>query len=105
VVRSDASPGAGSFAVAPEIFLAVEAGTIDRVIEDRPETARYYMGLVFWRPGELDNELARGMWSVRGADARIVFRGDTDGLWKELSRAGQGVWVRAGSSFPRSPGT
>ncbi len=95
VVRSDASPGAGSFAVAPELFLAVEGRTIDRVIEDRPEAARYYVGLVFWRPGELDDELTRGLWSVRGADASIVFRGDTDGLWNELSRAGQGV--RAGN--------
>ncbi|MGH8698290.1 MAG: hypothetical protein ACREVS_17535, partial [Burkholderiales bacterium] len=58
--------------------------------------------LASWRAR---NELARGLWSVRGADARIVFRGDTEGLWNELSRAGQGVWVRAGSSFPRSPGT
>jgi putative transcriptional regulator len=105
VVRSKASPGAGSFAVAPELFLAVEAGTIDRVIEDRPEAARYYMGLVFWRPGELDNELARGLWSVRGADARIVFRGNTERLWNELSGVKQGVRVRAGPSLPRSPGS
>ncbi len=79
------------------------AGTIDRVIEDRPEAARYYMGLVFWRPGELETSSPGACG--RSAAPTPAFRGDTEGLWNELSRAGQGVWVRAGSSFPRSPGT
>jgi hypothetical protein len=36
-------------------------------------------------------ELAKGLWSVHGADARTVFRKDTKGLWQELSRPGRGL--------------
>ncbi len=95
LVSSPASPGHGSLALTETLFLAVNERTIDRVIEERPEAARYYVGLVLWRPGELEHELGKGLWSVLDADARTVFRKDTDGLWKELSRAARGVRVQA----------
>ncbi len=95
VVKSDASPGEGAFALTEHLFLAVNGPTIDRIIEHRPEAARYYVGLVLWRPGELELELGKGLWSVVDADARTVFRKDMGGLWKELARAKRGVRVQA----------
>lgn len=94
VVKSDASPGKGSFALTKELFLAVDGETIDRVIEQRPGAARYYAGFTLWAPGELKLELAEGLWSVLDADAGTVFRKDMRGLWKELSRGSQGVLVQ-----------
>lgn len=95
VVKSDSNPGKGSFALTKELFLTVDGQTIDRVIEQRQEAARYYVGLVLWRPGELELELAKGLWSVLDADVRTVFRKDMEGLWKELSRATSELRVRA----------
>lgn len=94
VVKSDASPGKGSFALTKELFLAVDGETIDRVIEQRPGAARYYAGFTLWARGELRRELSEGLWSVLDADAGTVFRKDTRGLWKELSRGSQGVLVQ-----------
>jgi putative transcriptional regulator len=91
LVSSAASPGAGSLALSAELFLAIAGRTVDRVIEQAPQAARYYVGLVVWRPGELEMELAKGLWSVHGADARTVFRKDTKGLWQELSRPERGL--------------
>lgn len=90
VVRSKASPGAGSIALGGELFLAIAGQTIDNVIERTPQAARYYVGLVVWQPGELETEVAKGLWSVRDADVQTVFRKDTKGLWQELSRPARG---------------
>jgi putative transcriptional regulator len=91
LVKSAASPGAGSLALSAELFLAIAGRTVDRVIEQAPQAARYYVGLVVWQPGELETELAKGLWSVHGADLRTVFRKDTKGLWQELSRPARGL--------------
>jgi putative transcriptional regulator len=86
VVRRDSSPGQGSLPLMKSLYLAINVGTIDQIIESTPNDARYYVGYVGWRPGELRREIDRGMWSVLNADPRIVFRKDTDGLWEELLR-------------------
>jgi putative transcriptional regulator len=84
LVRGDASPGTGTVAIAKNLYMAFRANTIDQIIESRPNDARYYVGYVGWRPGELKGEIERGLWSVLNADPDVVFRKDMDGLWEEL---------------------
>jgi putative transcriptional regulator len=84
LVKTDTTPGAGSVRLMKNLFLAFRANTIDHVIESAPNDARYYVGYVGWRPGELRGEIERGLWSVTDADLEMVFRKDTEGLWEEL---------------------
>ena len=84
LVKTDSAPGAGSVQVMKSLYLAFRANTIDQVIERAPNDARYYVGYVGWRPGELRVEIDRGLWSVIGADLEVVFRKDTEGLWEEM---------------------
>jgi len=84
LVRGDSSPGNGAVPLMKNLYLAFRANTIDHVIETTPNEARYYVGYVGWRPGELKSEIDRGLWSVTGADLDTIFRKDTDGLWEEL---------------------
>jgi putative transcriptional regulator len=84
LVRSDVNPGSGSVLVMKNLYLAFRANTIDHIIEATPNDARYYVGYVGWRPGELKNEIDRGLWSVLNADIDTVFRKDIDGMWEEL---------------------
>ncbi|MCL4798760.1 MAG: YqgE/AlgH family protein [Burkholderiales bacterium] len=89
VVRNAERPtgsGVRTLPLTDELSLAVERDTVDRIIAQSSDRARYYVGLVLWRPGELRVELERGLWSVRGADAATVLRDDTRRLWRELSR-------------------
>jgi putative transcriptional regulator len=97
LVRADANPGAGAVPLMKNLFLAFRANTIDHIIEATPNDARYYVGYVGWRPGELKTEIDRGLWSVLSADPEVVFRKDTDGLWEELLQ--QTRRIRAGASF------
>jgi putative transcriptional regulator len=91
VVKRDTSPGRGSVALMKSLFLAINVTTIDRIIETTPNEARYYVGYVVWRPGELRSEVDRGLWVVQAADADVVFRKDTGGLWEELLRRSRRV--------------
>jgi putative transcriptional regulator len=84
LVRADHAPGAGSVLLMKNLYLAFRANTIDHVIETTPNEARYFVGYVGWRPGELKSEIDRGLWSVSGADLDTIFRKDTEGLWEEL---------------------
>ncbi|MSQ50197.1 MAG: YqgE/AlgH family protein [Betaproteobacteria bacterium] len=84
LVKTDAAPGAGAMQVMKNLYMAFRVNTIDQVIESRPNDARFYVGYVGWRPGELKAEIERGIWSVLNADLEVVFRKDMEGLWEEM---------------------
>jgi len=94
LVRADDNPGTGSVPLMKHLYMAFRANTIDHIIESTPNEARYYVGYVGWRPGELRAEIDKGLWSVIDADVDIVFRKDTEGLWEELLQ--QSRRIRAG---------
>jgi putative transcriptional regulator len=102
LVKTDAAPGSGSVQVMKNLFMAFRVNTIDQVIESTPNEARYYVGYVGWRPGELKAEIDRGIWSVLSADVDVVFRKDTDGLWEEMLQ--QTKRIRAENLGPRLRG-
>ena len=85
IVKSERNPGVGSVPLMKNLYLAFRANTIDQIIETNPNDARYYVGYVGWRPGELRREIDRGLWSVLGADIDTIFRKDTGDLWEELT--------------------
>jgi len=84
LVQTASSPGEGAVQLAPDLFLAVSGKSVDRVIEAGGEHARFFMGAVVWRPGELDEELKRGAWYVLEPDPDLVLPKKTEGLWEEL---------------------
>ena len=98
IVRTDAAPGGGTVLLMKNLYMAFRANTIDQIIESRPNEARYYVGYVGWRPGELKGEVDRGLWSVLNADTDVIFRKDMEGLWEELLQ--QTKRIRAGTELP-----
>jgi putative transcriptional regulator len=67
------------FSGSPEAFAYV----IGR--EKEGEAIRGYAGYAGWASGQLEAEIARGDWSILGADAFTVFRKEPSTVWKELS--------------------
>jgi putative transcriptional regulator len=84
LVEEHGSRKDGSIRIAPDIFLAYDTKAVDRIIESESDHARFFLGLVVWRPGQLDDELDRGLWYVDEPEAKLVLRRKTDGLWEEL---------------------
>lgn len=100
LVRADHAPGAGSVLLMKNLYLAFRANTIDEVIENTPNEARYFVGYVGWRPGELRTEIDRGLWSVHSADVGTIFRKDTEGLWEELLQSTRRIRAAAPRAEP-----
>jgi len=98
LVRAKENPGSGSVPLMNNLYMSFRANTIDHVIETTPNEARYFVGYVGWRPGELRSEIDRGLWSVLDADLDMVFRKDTEGLWEELLQSTRRI--RADADYP-----
>src|SRR5260221_12666102 len=90
VVHIDHTPGPGSIQVLKELFLATQGTVVDHIIEQTPNEARYYVGYVACRPGELRQEGDRGLWYVLEADPELVFGKDPASLWEECPRPARG---------------
>jgi putative transcriptional regulator len=103
LVRTDTAPGAGSVPLMKNLYLAFRANTIDHVIETTPNEARYFVGYVGWRPGELKSEIDRGLWAVQDAELEMVFRKDTENLWEELQQASKRIRADSGASAAPAP--
>lgn len=84
LVQSHTSPGKDASLLADDLFVATSRATVDHIIETDPEHARFFMGGVVWRPGELDNELKRGLWHVLLPSAELIMPKSTDGMWEEM---------------------
>ena len=84
VVHRQAVPGDRSIPLTGDMSLAFDVDTVDRIIEQEGNSARFFVGLVVWQPGELEQELQRDFWFVMDNDSDLVFRKHTDGLWEEL---------------------
>ena len=99
LVRGDAAPGTGTIAMTRHLYMAFRVNTIDQIIESKPNDARYYVGYVGWRPGELKGEIERGLWSVLSADPDVVFRKDTETLWEEMLQQTRRIRANLGPRF------
>jgi putative transcriptional regulator len=62
-------------ALMPGLVAVLDGDSLDRVIETTPNDARYFAGLMLWRPGVLEEEVREGVWSVRPASVDAVLRG------------------------------
>lgn len=103
VVRSADSPGSGSIKLMKDLFFSMRVDVVDRIIERMPNEARYYVGYVEWRPGELRTELNRGLWHVMNPDTSSVFRKDTESMWEELIRVARSVTASLDDPSLRMP--
>jgi putative transcriptional regulator len=84
-------PGEPSVQLLGDLFVTANAETVDRIIEQSPNDARYFAGFVGWQPGELEKEIRAGYWYVADPDAGLVFSSDPATMWQELiERLGNG---------------
>jgi len=82
VVRRN--PGEPSLRLFGDLFVTANARNVDRIIETTPNEARYFVGFVGWRPGELAAEIEKGFWFIGSPDPALVFEKETGGMWEEL---------------------
>jgi putative transcriptional regulator len=84
MIEAKNAPDGKVLRLAPNLYLAYESKEVDRIIESQPPHARFFAGMVIWRPGELAQEIRRGLWYVLEAKPDVVLRKSTEGLWETL---------------------
>ena len=84
LVQGKQSPGGRSLKILDDLYLAIDSDVVDSVIEKQAAQARFFAGMVLWRPGELNEELKRGLWYVLDAKSDLALRKSTEGMWEEL---------------------
>jgi len=82
MVRHD--PGEGAKRLFGDVFMTTGAKTLERIVEQAPQDARFFAGMVVWLPGELESEIESGDWIVTYPDAAMVFHRDPEAMWGEL---------------------
>jgi putative transcriptional regulator len=97
LVKTKTITADGTVQLMSNLYMAFKVNTIDSVIETTPNDARYYVGYVGWRPGELKAEIDRGIWSVLHADVETIFRKDMDNLWEELLQQTRRIRAETGT--------
>jgi putative transcriptional regulator len=80
------NPGPNALHLFGEFYVTGEAVSVDRIIEQRPNEARYFVGFVGWQPGELAQEIQKGAWFTDSPDGAQIMRRDTMNMWEELAR-------------------
>ena len=84
LVQGKQSPGGRSIKILDDLYLAIDSDVVDSVIEKQSTQARFFAGMVLWRPGELNDELKRGLWYMLDAKSDLALRKSTEGMWEEL---------------------
>jgi len=72
----------------PDLFAVMDSDAIDRIIATTPDDARFFLGMMVWKPGALEEEVRQSVWELRPADAEVVLHAKSPGLWKSLRGPG-----------------
>ena len=70
--------------VTRRLVAVMDATKVDRIIETTPNDARYFVGLMLWKPQQLEEEIRGGAWQLRRATLDTVLRSRPAELWKSL---------------------
>ncbi|HYX65151.1 MAG TPA: YqgE/AlgH family protein [Burkholderiales bacterium] len=84
LVQAKQAPEGRLLRLGPELYLAYETKEVDRIIATQPAHSRFFAGMVIWQPGELAQEIRRGLWYVLDPQPDLVLRKSTDHLWQDL---------------------
>lgn len=80
------SIGESSIKLHEGVYVTSHGETIDHMIETTPNAGKYFVGLVAWKPGELEAEIKKGMWGTTKPDMSLFFKKTSPSLWNDLLR-------------------
>lgn len=90
--RAERAPPA-AFAVLKGVYLSMHPDSIKRALESGGRR-RLFAGFAGWMPHQLQSEMSRDAWYVLPASEDVLFRTDTEGLWRELVEKARGARTR-----------
>lgn len=94
LLRSDSEPE-NSTRVFSDLHMSGSLETLENAAENATTTAEFraFAGYAGWGPRQLDSEISRGDWKLQQGTTDIVMRPDVSGMWDELNRSSNELWV------------
>lgn len=80
-----AEESAGQIEVAPGLYFSTEAQSVEWLVRNESEPAKYFVGYAGWSAEQLEMELGENAWQAIPATAEQVFEGPAD-MWGTLAR-------------------
>jgi len=96
---------AGSVEVCNGVYWGGDFEELQKIVKTKPVSAaniRFYLGYSGWTEGQLEEEVEAGGWIVDSAEESVVFRHDTDSLWRDTMIALGGEFALL-ANFPDEP--
>ena len=84
----------GDIEVLEGLYFTASKGSIEELVQNPEGEKRFLVGYAGWGPGQLENELGRGDWSLVPARPQFVFSSH-DGLWESMRKRSAGMSVLA----------
>lgn len=69
--------------------------------DESTDRIRLYAGYAGWTPGQLNQEIERGSWTVVPASEKFVFASDPGEVWKRLAPPSKPIIVRGPGNIVR----
>ena len=89
--------------IMPGVYFCAGKEKLERLAAQTDDTpVKFFAGYAGWSPGQLENEIARGSWSVFPARREHIFEHDDD-LWTRASRAVADASWRAALNIKQEP--
>lgn len=82
--RTGTVPGAAAFPLLKDVYLSMHPENIEPLLASPGTAYRLYAGFSGWAPRQLESEMERDGWYVLPASEELIFRKNTDGMWREL---------------------
>jgi putative transcriptional regulator len=90
------SPPDGAETVFEDVQMLTSRDAVRRSLAGHTprERLRAYAGHAGWGPGQLEEEIARGDWTLMPGDAAVVFSEAPESVWPKLIERAEGQWAR-----------
>ena len=74
--------------ISGDVYSSAKKSIIEKSIRARLESSklRVYAGYAGWAPGQLENEIRTGAWTVLASGGKYVFDDHPESLWSRLNR-------------------
>jgi len=70
--------------VLKDVYLSMHPAAIEALRAAPPQSYRLYSGFSGWAPRQLESEMERDDWHLLPASEELLFRRQSEGLWREL---------------------
>lgn len=87
--RTESVPRAAAFPLLKGIYLSMHPENIEPLLTSPGKDYRLYAGFSGWAQHQLQSEMERDGWYMLPATEELIFRKNTDGMWRELLEKAQ----------------